>query len=494
MACCGGARCAATGAPYTCLVHDSSRLSSRRAVARSLVLVLASCSLLVALLVTGTATIASAKGAAAPTSTWTVYHGDPSGSGYTSVIKSVNTSSPKWTSPSLDGTLYGEPLVYGKNVYVATQHDTVYALSAQTGRVVWMRHLATPVPSMTLPCGNILPIEGITGTPVIDPARNEIYVVAFEMVRGHPEHVFVGLDASTGRPRMTHDVDPPGAVPVALLQRTGLTLDNGRVIFGMGGNYGDCASYRGRIVSVSEKTGAVSFFTVDSASGDSQGAIWMGGGAPSIDAQGHVWVSAGNGSVYSSSDAYDDSDSVLELTSSMHLVQYFAPDAWASDNSQDLDMSMEPVLLKDGQVVIAGKSRIIYLLNGRHLGGIGEGETNRPSNCSDDVDGGGAVVGSTVYLPCIAGTIAIRVGSTKPSIAILWHASTGGGPPIIAAGLVWSIGQNGVLYAYDPATGAIRRQVTVGQAANHFPTPSVGDGLFLVPTATQVVAFATTGS
>jgi outer membrane protein assembly factor BamB len=450
--------------------------------------------LLIALLTVGTGSVASAKNTATPSTAWTVYHGDPSGSGYTSVVKSVNTSKPEWTSPSLDGTLYGEPLVYGKNVYVATEHDTVYALSARTGLIVWKRHLATPVPSMKLPCGNILPIEGITGTPVIDPLRNEIYVVAFEMLNGRPSHVFVGLDATTGRLRMTHDVDPPGATPLALLQRTGLTLDNGRVIFGLGGNYGDCASYRGRVVSVSEKTGATNFFTVDAAPGDSQGAIWMGGGAPSIDAQGHVWVSAGNGSVFSSSDPYDDSDSVLELTPLMHLMQFFAPDAWAYDNSQDQDMSMEPVLLKDGQVVIAGKSRIIYVLNGHDLGGIGEGETNTASNCSNDIDGGGAVLGSTAYLPCITGTIAIRVGSTTPSIDILWHASTGGGPPIIAAGLVWSIGQDGVLYGYDPTTGAIRRQVTIGQAANHFPTPSVGDGLFLVPTATQVIAFRTTAS
>ena len=450
--------------------------------------------LLIALLVVGTTAVASAKSATTATSSWTVYHGDPSGSGYTSVIKSVNTSKPEWTSPKLDGTLYGEPLVYGKDVYVATENDSVYALSAQTGRVVWKRALAAAVPSSKLPCGDIAPEVGITGTPVIDPARNEIYVVADEMVHGHPEHVLVGLDASTGTPRMTHNVDPPGAQSVALLQRTGLTLDNGRIIFGMGGNYGDCASYRGRVVSVSEKTGAVSFFTVDAAPGDSQGAVWMGGGAPAIDAQGHVWVSVGNGSVFSSSDPYDDSDSVLELTPLMHLMQYFAPDAWAYDNSQDQDMSMEPVLLKDGQVVIAGKSRIIYVLNGNDLGGIGEGETNTGSNCANDVDGGGAVLGATVYLPCVTGTIAIRVGSTTPSIDILWSASTGGGPPIIAGGLVWSIGQNGVLYGYDPTTGAIRRQVTVGQAANHFPTPSVGDGLFLVPAATQVVAFRAAAS
>ena len=99
-----------------------------------------------------------------------------------------------------------------------------------------------------------------------------------------------------------------------------------------------------------------------------------------------------------------------------------------------------------------------------------------------------------VYLPCLAGTIADSGRVDAASIHILWSASTGGGPPIVAAGLVWSIGQNGVLYGYDPTTGAVRRQVSVGQPANHFPTPSVGDGLFLVPTATQVVAFATTPS
>ncbi len=436
--------------------------------------------------------MAPATAPSRPSSWWTVYHGDASGSGYTTAIKSVNTGKPAWTSPSLDGELFGEPLVYGNDVYVATEHDTVYALSAQNGRVLWRRHVASPVPSSDLPCGNITPEVGITGTPVIDPARNEIYFVADEMLHGHPEHVFVGLDASTGRPRTTRDVDPHGAQSVALLQRTGLTIDNGRVIFGLGGNYGDCASYRGRVVSVSETTGSVDIFTVDAAPGQSEGAIWMGGAAPAIDAQGHVWVSAGNGSVSSSNQPYDNSDSALELTPTMHLKQDFAPNAWAYDNSQDQDMSMEPALLKDGQVVIAGKSRIIYVLNGHDLGGIGEGAANTGSNCSGDVDGGGAVLGSTVYLPCVAGTIAIRVGSSPPSVAIMWSASTGGGPPIIAAGLVWSIGPDGVLYAYNATTGAIERQVAVGQAANHFPTPSVGDGLLLVPNATHVVAFATT--
>ena len=51
----------------------------------------------------------------------------------------------------------------GAKVIVATENDSVYALSASGGAVLWTRHLAAPVPS-GLPCGNISP-SGITGTP-----------------------------------------------------------------------------------------------------------------------------------------------------------------------------------------------------------------------------------------------------------------------------------------------------------------------------------------
>ena len=54
---------------------------------------------------------------------------------------------------------------------------------------------------------------------------------------------------------MTRDVDPAGVDTAALLQRTGLTLDDGQVVFGMGGNYGDCAAYRGRLIAVPETGG-----------------------------------------------------------------------------------------------------------------------------------------------------------------------------------------------------------------------------------------------
>jgi PQQ-like domain len=442
---------------------------------------------------TGTVAAAASPGPAGGTS-WTVYHDSPAGTGVAPDVTSVNTAARAWTSPVLDGQIYGEPLVFGGRVYVATESDTVYALNAVNGTKVWSAHLGTPVPSTDLPCGDITPTVGITGTPVVDPSRREIFVVADELVNGVPAHVLTGLDTTTGKTEMTQHVDPAGADTAALLQRTGLTLDDGRVVFGMGGNFGDCAAYKGRVIAAPETGGKPDTFTVDAAAGESQGAIWMGGAAPAVDGAGHVWVSAGNGSVYSSSHAYDDSDSVLELSPTMRLLQYFAPSNWPANNSQDLDMSTAPVLLPDGQVILAGKSRIVYLLDGAHLGGIGHEQASLASACSNDIDGGIALSGMTVYLPCFSGIIAVTAARSPAALHLDWSSGTGGGPPIRAAGLIWTIGQNGVLYGLDPATGKIRQQAPIGTVANHFPTPTVADGLMLAPAADDVVAFTASGS
>jgi outer membrane protein assembly factor BamB len=430
-----------------------------------------------------------------PPGSWTVYHRDALGDGVApSDVASVHLSSPAWRSPVLDGQLYGEPLVLGGRVYVATENDTVYALSAATGAVEWSTHVGTPVPAGRLPCGDISPLVGITGTPVIDPNRNEIFVVADMLEAGSPAHVLVGLETATGKTELNQNVDPAGAQPAALLQRTGLALDSGHVVFGMGGNFGDCASYRGRVVSVPESGGTPAVFTVDDAAGESQGAVWMGGAAPVVDAEGNVWVTTGNGSVHSSGQPFDDSDAVLELSSGLSLLQYFAPSDWPSNNARDLDMSDAPALLGDGQVVVAGKAAIAYLLDGTTLGGIGGQQATAPGICGSDVDGGVAVSGTTVILPCASGPVAVAVSSGPAGLHVLWRASAGGGPPILAAGAVWTIEQDGILFALSPTSGAVEAHATIGLPANHFSTPSVGAGLLLAPTATRVVAFATTSS
>lgn len=133
-------------------------------------------------------------------------------------------------------------------------------------------------------------------------------------------------------------------------------------------------------------------------------------------------------------------------------------------------------------------------MNGHHLGGIGHEQTSLNANCGIDVDGGGTFLGTTVYLPCMNGTIAVRVGSSPATLHVLWSARSGGGPPIVAAGEVWSIGQDGVLYGLDRASGAVRQRATISSPINHFPTPSVGDGLLLAPGSNRVYAFSTTPS
>ncbi|MCU1363110.1 MAG: hypothetical protein JWM55_938 [Acidimicrobiaceae bacterium] len=441
------------------------------------------------LLGTALASVGAAGGASNSSSSWTVYHGDAAGTGDSTALNSVNTARRAWTSPSLLGQLYGEPLVFTNRVYVATEENLVYALSAVNGKITWARHLAPAVPSTDLPCGDISPTVGITGTPVIDPSRSEIFVVADELINGHPQHWLVGLSTTNGAVELRQRVDPTGSYPPALLQRSGLNLDAGRVIFAMGGNYGDCSSYRGRVGSVAETGSAARFFTVDSRSGDSQGAIWMGGAAPAVDSLGDIWAGVGNGSVHTASQPYDDSDAALQLTPALRLRQFFAPSSWASDNAGDFDVSTVPTLLADGQVVVAGKSPNVYLLNGSHLGGIGHPEATLSGACGNDIDGGASVVSSTVYLPCLNGPVAVQVSRSPPSLRVLWRASVGGGPPIVAAGLVWTEGQNGSLYGLSPTTGAVRQQASVGSPANHFSTPSVGDSLLLATSASQVVAF-----
>jgi polyvinyl alcohol dehydrogenase (cytochrome) len=429
------------------------------------------------------AVLATAPGA------WTVYHGGPAGAGAAAGVASVDTSARVWTSPTLDGKLYGEPLAYRGRVYVATENDTVYALSAATGTVDWSAHVGSPVPAGSLPCGDISPTVGITGTPVIDSARGEVFAVADTLRGGRPAHVLVGLSTATGKVELRRDVDPPGADPATLLQRTGLTLDAGQVVFGLGGNDGDCGSYRGRVVAVPEAGGPPRFFTVDAAAGQREGAIWMGGAAPVVDGRGNIWVTSGNGSVTSPGQAYDDSDAVLELSASLRLRQFFAPREWAAQNASDLDMSVAPALLPGGQVLAAGKAGIAYLLDGSRLDGIGGQQATLGPVCDTGIEGGAAVLGSTAFLPCLNGIAAVRATAAPPGLRLLWKSGAGGGPPVIAAGLVWTMSGSGVLYGLAPSTGKVVRRVTLGALANHFPTPSVAGGLLLAGCAITVVAF-----
>jgi outer membrane protein assembly factor BamB len=424
----------------------------------------------------------------------TVYHGNGLGTGVENPTTALRRLRKAWTSPKLDGALYGEPLVYAGRVYAATENDTVYAFAADTGRIIWSRQVGAPVPASNIPCGNISPHLGITGTPVIDPARQEIFVVADEVAGASGgSHHLVGLDLYSGRIELNKAVNPPKSIPTALLQRPGLALDNGKVVIAFGGNYGDCGTYHGAIAAVPEAGGVAKYYVFDRAKGEREGAVWMGGGAPLVDSKGNIWVAVGNGS--KSSLPYDQSDSVTELSASLRREQFFAPSTWAEDNRTDADLGSATPAFVGGYVFQVGKGHVAYLLDPGRLGGVG-GQVAKMPLCTEDPGGGLAVQGGTVYVACGEGVTAVRISAQAPHMSVLWTTSKTpsgasiNGPPIVAGGLVWSLDAYGTLWGLNRASGVhVTQERTGGGEANHFPTPTVADGLLLAPTTDQLFAY-----
>src|SRR5262249_40025821 len=119
----------------------------------------------------------SSSGPAGAGAAWLTWGGDPTRSGVTRDGPDASGLQKVWTSAALEGDVYGEPLVVGNTVIVATSGNSVYAFDAATGKTKWQQlKLGPPVDGTTLPCGNVNPV-GITSTPVADPANNRLYVV-----------------------------------------------------------------------------------------------------------------------------------------------------------------------------------------------------------------------------------------------------------------------------------------------------------------------------
>ena len=437
-----------------------------------------------------------AVAAVAQTPAWTTYHHDAGRSGIDPDSTSPVAPTQVWqTSPPLDGLQWSQPLVYGSHVYVATENDTIYALDAATGAIVWQKHLATPVPAGKLPCGDISPVVGITSTPVIDPSTGRIYAVADTWNGTSAEHELFGLNLADGSPApgLPTVVDPPGSTPLDQLQRVSLALDAGKVIIGYGGNSGDCGSYHGWLVAVPEGGGSLQTFEVDPST--NQGAIWGAGNGPPIDSSGNIWTSTGNGS--SSSFGYQES--VINLDPNLNVLDYWAPSNWSMLDSSDLDLgSSMPLLLGSGLVFEIGKAGVGYLLSATNLGGLGAPPLYQASVCSGGY-GGGIYYNGVIYVSCSNGLHALSLNVAAGTFAPLagWTVNSSAvGPPIFAGGLVWSAGTgNGVLYGLDPSTGSTRFSANLG-TFEHFTSPSAGGGRLFIANGDQVTAFqiATLGS
>jgi outer membrane protein assembly factor BamB len=408
-----------------------------------------------------------------PESDWPTYHHDNARTGVATGLTPVGTLSRAWEA-KLDGAVYGQPLVVGDLVFAATEGDSIYALRATTGAVVWSVHLGTPMPLSQLPCGNIDPL-GITSTMVYDKDTGLVFALA-EMAGG--AHVLFGVDASTGAVRLRRAAEPPTGDRVAHQQRAALTLLGGRVYIAYGGLFGDCGNYVGSVVSVpTTGHGALASYVVPT---PREGGIWAPGGA--IVAGGRLYYTVGNGE---SRSGYDGSDSVIALRPDLTLADRFAPTTWADDNAGDLDLgSMGPAIV--GRWVYAnGKRGVGYVLRANHLGGIG-GEVSQLSTCS--AFGGAAVASNTIYMPCSDGLRAITIDGAG-HLSTRWRAGVhAAGSPVVGGGQIWVVDYDGgLLYTLDPATGAVRQQIRIG-ASPHFASPTLARNHAYIGTLTGVVA------
>ena len=413
---------------------------------------------------------------------WAQYHRDAGRSG-------LGPAEPGLTSPAVawkvgvDGQVYASPLVVAGHVIVATENNTLYSLDVFTGSVVWQRHLGDPVVSSTLPCGNIGPVSGITGTPAADVAGGRVYAVAY--LRGF-HHVLFALSLTDGSVLWQQTMDPVGSNPAVQQFRGALAIGSGSVYVPIGGLFGDCGSYHGYVVAVPLSGGFASAYRVPTPTGAS---IWSPQG-PSIDSDGSVYVVTGNAT--SSASTFGYSDSVLQLSPDLRTLRsYFAPSNWVALNRGDTDLgSVGAALLPGGLVVSIGKEGVAYVLKAGALGGVG-GQLASRKVCSG-AWGGTAWTGSTVFVPCADGLYALSVSASSVSVA--WSvAAPRLGSPIIAAGAVWAIEPlSGTLFALDALDGRLLFKTSLG-AAMQFSTPAATEGFVVAPAGRNVVAVSVVG-
>ena len=296
-------------------------------------------------------------------------------------------------SRAVDGQIYAQPLyVAGVTmsdkklhnvVYVATEHNTLYAFDADDATAstpLWSLNVG---PSGTNTCDNLAPEIGITSTPVIDPAAGTIYFIskgqeaAGWVQRIHAVNIVTGAERAGSPVVIAASVKGTGAGASAgnvafdastQLNRPGLLLANG-VVYAAFASHCDAGAYHGWILGYSyDGTRFQQVLAYNVSPNGSQGGIWQAGVGLSSDGT-SIYVVAGNGSTNPSAAALDLSESVFRLQISDYSVQdYWIPSAYSSLNAVDADLSSGAVLLPHNIVTTGSKDGRIYLLDAANLG------------------------------------------------------------------------------------------------------------------------------
>jgi hypothetical protein len=323
----------------------------------------------------------------------------------------------KLFSQAVDGQIYAQPL-YIPNltvngsvhnvVFVATENDSVYAFDADSNAganasPLWHASLintahgaaagATVVTSGDVGCSDLQPIIGITGTPVIDPTTNTLYVEAKSKENGAFVHRLHAIDITTGAEKSpgpmvidatvsgTGDGSVPGPNGNQLVfrqlalshhSRPGLLLVNGTVYVAFA-SHCDNNPYHGWLFAYNASTFAQQAVFVTTPNGG-LGGFWMSGAGIAADTSGNLFIATGNGTFdTTNTPATMFGDTILKLAlsgSSLSVLDYFTPYNQDSLSHNDTDLGSGGVLLLPDQpgthphlLVQVGKEGTIYLVN-----------------------------------------------------------------------------------------------------------------------------------
>ena len=448
------------------------------------------------------------------------YHNDLARDGvnsqeYALSPQTVNTTNfGKLFTCAVDGAVYTQPLwVPGLSIaggthnviFVATQHDSVFAFDADASPCVtyWQVNLLdtqhggtsgeTSIFWNDVGCqcyvGDIWPEVGVTGTPVIDPSTNTIYMVSSSQINspGTFYQRLHALDLATGNERSSAPVTIAASVPGTTVdfsaqmqnQRLSLVLNQGVVYVGWSSHedagpwYGWFMGYTAYNPSSSSSLQQVVVFNSTPNSGE--GGIWAAGGAPAIDDNGSLYVATGNGVFDEAASPSDNDygDSVLKLTplqgntpngTGLNVADYFTPEDQSCLYSTDSDLGAGgPVLLPDQNtsgipphlLVQIGKEGIVYLVNRDNMGHYQSPPGNNP--CADT---------NSQIVQTFQGSTSGFYGTPA-----FWQNSL-----YFAGSVDGGTGDYLKLFSFDPATGQFNSNWTSGSAHYYnFPgtSPSI---------------------
>jgi len=356
----------------------------------------------------------------------TTYHSDLARTGQNlnePVLTPANvnlTSFGKLFSYQLDGQVYTQPL-YMPNitipnngvhnvVYLATEHDSVYAFDADNntgGNAIplWQVSFINPPTVTTIPssdygtCTDLHPEIGITGTPVIDPSTGTMYLLARTKENGNYLDRLHALDIATGAEKFGGPVEVNASVPgtggggtTVVLdnftqnQRAGLVLQNGQVYIGFSllcsaePFYGWLLAYDAHTL---QQTAAW-----NSTANGSHGGIWAGGSAPAVDSSGNTFLATGDGTFDAYAGGSDYGSSIVKLplpTANWAPTDYFTPYDFNYQNEQNLDLGSAGVVLMPDQpqgphqhlLFMSGKEGTIYLVDRDQMGHFHHGKDSQ---------------------------------------------------------------------------------------------------------------------